>query len=152
MRSVECHKEIGRGFLVISIEHLAGEGEGVEMVAGGEAIDVIFELVAFVQVFDCGTEIDGIGGVGLQILLELDDHRLATQLDVGLLLEKGGEEHVLAGVVEGHILVEGKLDPLAVEAHAVIGRHGLRHLGRRDILGSSCRRDHVGASREKQCG
>ena len=71
--------------MIIGVEHLAGKRQGVDMIASGEAIDVILELVAFVQVFDRGTEIDGIGGVGLQIFLELDDHRLATQLDVGFL-------------------------------------------------------------------
>lgn len=94
------------------------------MVAGGEAEDIILEEVAFVQVFDGLAEVDGVGGVVGQRLLELHDDGFVFQLDVEFLLHRRRNHHVLLGVVEGDIFVEGDFDFLSDEACAMVFGHG----------------------------
>ena len=52
------------------------EIEGVEDVACGEGVGIVLEDIALMEVFDGVAEVDGIGGVGPEVLLEFDDNRL----------------------------------------------------------------------------
>ena len=104
------------------------------------------------KVLDRLTKIDGIGGLGPQVFLEFDSDRLATQLDVRLGGQRWRNQHLLAGIVQSDELIEGKFYFVTVESDTVIVGIGLDNLGRRDILGTSSRSYHVGASRQQKRG
>ncbi len=69
------------------------------MVARREAVDIVIERVALVQVLDGRAEIDGIGRVGCQILFKFDNYRFVFQFDVGFLAHRRRNHHVLVGVI-----------------------------------------------------
>ena len=87
---------------------------------------------------------DGVGGIRLKGFLELDRDGLATQLDIRFGRQWRRDEHLLRGVVKGDVLVEGKLDLLAVEMRVTVGRHRLGNHRARRVLGPARRGDHGG--------
>ena len=118
------------GLLVLGSEQFSRDLERVDVVAGRETVHIILELVAFVQVFDGRAEVDGVGRVGRQGFLELDDYGLVLQFDVGFLAQWWRNHHVLVGVFEGDILVESDFDFLPDEIDAMVFGHCSNHLGR----------------------
>lgn len=121
------------------------------MVAGGEAIDIILEEVAFVQVLDGFAEIDGVGGVFCQWLLELHNYGLVFQLDVGLFLHRRRNHHFLLGVIKSDVFVEGDFDLLADEIGAMVFGHGANDHRWRGILGTARRSYGIGATLAEEC-
>ena len=71
------------GFEVGGIEDAAGNLQRVDLRAGGEGVGIVAQRVVLGEVVDGIAEVDGIGGVRLQRVLQLDDDALAFRGDVG---------------------------------------------------------------------
>ena len=116
------------------------------MVAGGETIHIILKEVAFVQVLDGFAEVDGVGGVFCQRLLELHDDGLVFQLDVGFFFHRRRNHHLLFGIVEGDVFVEGDFDFLANEVGAMVFGHTANDHRRCGVLRAASGSHGVGAT------
>ena len=143
---VETDKHLLHRFTGLSVQHLPRKGKRIKHLSRRKRILVILEHIAFVEVLDGVAQVDGIGGVGLQAFLETDDQGLVAELDVGFVLQRRRHQHVLVGVVEGDILVEGDFYFLTIKINATILWLRINHFRGCDVLGSTCGCYHIGAS------
>ena len=82
---MQSHEDALHRFEVGGVEHGSCHGHGVEAVAGGEREGEALQGVAFVVVLYGVGKVDGVGGGGLQRVLQCDDDALAVVLHLGLL-------------------------------------------------------------------
>ena len=143
---IERNINVFNGFLVLGIEHLSRHAERVDVIARRETVDIILERVAFVQVLDSRAEIDGVGRIGRQGFLELDNHGLVFQLEIRFFVQRWRNQHVLVGVFEGDVFVESDFYLLDIEVGAMVFGHGCHHLGRRFVLRPTCGSHRIGAT------
>ena len=68
--AVDADHNIGDGVEVLGVEYDARYLERVDVIAGGEREDIVAEGGLLIVVADSGSEIDGVGGGILQVLLE----------------------------------------------------------------------------------
>ena len=120
------------------------------MVAGGEAVGVAIHGVALVVVADGIGEVDGVGGVGQQRVVERYVDMSPVGLHVGLLPLRRGEDHLLRDVVHLDELIE--VDTYLVGGHVGIAVNGIgpHHIRRTLVIPPTVRRTHAGTRGDDQ--
>ena len=83
--AVESYEDAFDGFQIFGLEHIASHLHGVDVLSGREAVGVVAQRVALVVVGDGVGEIDGVGGIGFERVVELYGDAFALPLDDGCL-------------------------------------------------------------------
>ena len=104
------------GLQIRRIEHISRHFHRVDVLTCGEGEGVVAHRIAFVVVHDGIGEVDGVGGVGLQCVEEVDAHLLAYGADVGRFGLGRRHDDLLAGVLDLDIFIEldGNLLPVGI--------------------------------------
>ena len=79
-------------------------------------------------------------------MAELHDHGLVLQLDVGFFAQRRRNHHVLVGILQSDVFVEGDFDFLSDEVGAVVFGHSLHDHRRCGVLRSARRGHRIGAT------
>ena len=118
------------GLQVLGIDDTACHLEGVNLLACGEDEGIVAHRVALIVVGDGIAEVDGIGAVGLQRVLQLHDNLLVDNLDFGH-LQLGGRHHdILRRIVELDVFVEVDGNLLGGDIGIPLCRYGADDTGR----------------------
>ena len=112
------------------VAHLSGQHQGVHVGSGGEDIFVAGQQVAFGEVGDGFLELEEVGGIGPQAVVQLHQHPLAFHAVVGFLRHGGRHQHVLGGVFEHHKFVELDEELRGLEVACLVEGLAAHHLGR----------------------
>jgi len=80
---VESHHDAGHGVQVLGAEHVARYFQRIGLLAGRESKGVVAQGVVFVVIADGVAEVNSIGHVGLQCILQFHDYFLALGGNVG---------------------------------------------------------------------
>ena len=141
---MQAHYHAFHRLQVAGAQHHAAHLQRVEARAGREGEAEAVEHVALVVVFDGVGEVNHVGGVRLQVVLELDGDFLALGADDGLLLR--GRRHYHAGglVLDVDYLVKLQLHLLALEIDGARDGVAAQHHGRRVVARAALGRAYVG--------
>ena len=137
-------------FEIVCLHHVSRHLESVDVVAGREAVGVIAQGIALVVVADGIGEVDGVGGVGFQRVLQLHLYLLAGRLYFGLLQLRWRHHNLLGGVVELDELVEVDVHLICRHVHTTIGRRCTNHTWRSLVIPSAIWATHTGTRSEKE--
>ena len=78
---IQSHENAFDRLHVRCLDNVSGDFQGVNLSARGETVGKISQRVSLVVVTDGVAEIDGVGGVGLERVLQFHDDALACRLD-----------------------------------------------------------------------
>ena len=125
----------------VAVLHQACRAHGINLVSGREDQGETGEGITLVVIYDSARDIQGIGGIGVQVALESHFHRLALDHRLGFLFQGRGEEDVV-GILDLYIFVKGETDNGLVHRHADGARQGSHpaQRGRNGVLGAAGRR------------
>ena len=102
------------------LQHIASHLQRVDMVARGEGESVVAERIALVVVGNGIRKVNGISGVVLQRILQLNGDALALPLDFRLFQLWRRHDHLLRRIVELDVLVEKDGNFLPIEARCLV--------------------------------
>ena len=142
---VKTHRDTLDGFQIAGVEHIARNLQGINLVARRETISKRAHGVTLVVVADGIAEVDGVGSVGFQRVLQLHDHLLSRSLDLRHLQLWRRDDHFVGGILEFDIFVEEDGDLLGRHVHRLIGRRTAHHLWRVVVIPATIGRAHPGA-------
>ena len=111
---VEAYQHSLHRLQVRSVQHRAGYGHRVQPVARGEGEGEQFQRIALVVVLYGVAKVDGVRRVGLQRVVQVDDDPLAAGANLRLLYLRRGYDHLLVGLVQLDVFIEGDGDAVAV--------------------------------------
>ena len=138
------------GFEIVCLHHVSRHLERIDVVAGREAVGVITQGVALVVVAYGVREVDGVGGVGFQRVLQLYLYLLAGRLYFGLLQLWGRHYYLLCGILKLYELVEVDVHLICRHVHTTIGRRCTNHTWRCLVIPSAIWATHTGTRSEKE--
>ena len=107
----------------VAVLYDAGYEQRVNAGPCGEDISVARKHIAFVVVGKGVGEVESVGGVGIQRLLELHDQELVLDPGLRRLCLGRGQENVFR-VLDGHVLVEAE-HQLGIHGHVDASRQGI---------------------------
>ena len=142
---VKSHHHTLDRFKVAGIKHIAGHLKGINLLACGESIGVRPHRIAFIIISDGVTEVNGIGGVLLQRVLQLHNDFLARSLDLCHFQLRRRDDDFVCGILQFDELVEVDGDLLAFHVHRLVVRNTTDYLWRIVIIPSAIRTAHLGA-------
>lgn len=123
-RLIEEDKDFLVGFAGEGVGYRAAKGKTVEAGAGGEDVAEIAEQVALVVVGNGVAELEKVGGVGLQRVLDDDLYLLSRGGDLRELFHRRGDNYLIVSVFQNHILVCLQREAIGGEVGgAVFGRY-----------------------------
>ena len=149
---VESHENAFHWLQVLCLEHVACHLHGVDGRTGGETEGVVAHGVALVVVGDGIGEIDGVGGVGAERVVELYGDAPACSLYLGSLQLGWRDDHFLRGVVEFDELVEEDGDVVGVDVCRPVFGYGADNTGWGFVIPPPVGLPHAGAARESHDG
>ena len=141
---MQSHQYAFHRLQVGGIQHGARHSHRVETVACGEGVEEVLQRVALVIVLDGVAEVEGIGGVCLQGVLQGDDHLLAVCLDFGLLHLWGRDDQFLVRLVELDVFVEFDGNLLLGDVEGAGLRIACEEAWGRLVVGTSLDAPHAG--------
>ena len=150
--AVEAHKDAFDRLQVRSLHDIARHLQRVDMVAGGEGIGIVAQGIALVVVADGIGEVDGVGGVGFQGVLQSHRDALALSFYLRCLYLRRRDDDILGGVVDGDVFVEVDDNLLLFDIGSPLGRLSADDMGRGLIIPSPVGTAHTGTGVEKQHG
>ena len=148
--AVESHQDAFYWFQVLGIKHISRHLHGVYLLAGREAVGIVAQGIALVVVGDGVAEVDGIGGIGLERVFQLDDDALSGRLDFGHLYLRWRHHHVLRGILDLDKLVEVDDHLARSDVCRLVGRRGTHHSRRLFVVPSAVGLSHFGARAEQE--
>ena len=147
--AVGAHEYMLHRLEVTRPQHDARDAHRVNLVACREGESISVQRVPLVVVFDAIREVDSVGGVGLHLVSELDNHLFTQRLDGGLVFLHGRHRHLLHLVFDVDNLVEGYLHLVALDVACALGRCTLHHVRGCIVTRATLRRADIGTSGEE---
>ena len=138
------------GFQVGCIEHSARDFHGVYLAASAEAVGVVAHRVALVVVHDSVAEVDGVGGVSLQRVVERNLHVFAFGAYIGGFQLRGRDDDFVVSVLELDKFVEANPHLACRDVHGAVGRIAGQHLRRYLVVDAAIGSADACASHQKE--
>ena len=146
----QTHKDAFDRFQIGRRQHVARYLHRVDDVAGGEGEGVVAHRVALVVVLHSVGEVDGVGGVGLERVVEVHANLLALGTHVGGLQLRRRNDDLLVGVLQFDVFVE--IDAYLLRQHTcgTVLRTTLHHVRRLLVVASAVGRADAGTGGEQE--
>lgn len=131
------------GLEVLGFQYMARHLRRVDVVARGKAVGIVAQWVALVVVADGAGEVDGVGGVGLERVGQLDADAFALAFYLWCLQLRWRHHDVLCGVVNLYVFVEVDVNPAFVHIDSLVGGFGTDDVWRGLVVPSAIRTTHA---------
>ena len=103
---VKSHHDTLDGFEVAGVEHVSCHFEGIDLLACREAVGIVAHRVTLVVVCDGVAEVDGVGRVLLQGVLQFHDDSLTSSFDFRHLELWWRDDNLIGGIFQFDIFIE----------------------------------------------
>ena len=110
---IQPHEDALDGLKVLGFKHISAYLHGVYLIACGETVSVIAQWVALVVVRDGITEVDGIGGIGLQTVFQFHENSLSLRFNLRRFQLWRRHYYFLGGILQFDKLIEIDVNFLA---------------------------------------
>ena len=148
--TVQAYEYAFDGLEVLRVEHVAGHFHRVYVVACGERVGIVAQRIVFVVVGYGVGEVNGVGGVGLERVFQLDNDFLSRRRYFRLFDLRGRYYDFFRRVVYLYIFVEVNAYFLLLDVYSLVLRRCAHDDGRRLVVPSAVGLPHLGARHHGQ--
>ena len=140
---VQPHQDTLDGFEVHGIEHRTRHLEGVDALACREAIRIVAHRIALVVVGDGIREVDGIGCILLERILQFYHDFLSCRLYFRHFQLWRRDDHLVGSILQLYVLVKIDVYLSLLHARSPFGRRGMHHSRRCIVIPSPVGLSHA---------